>query len=83
MELLRDFSDIIGTEDFSAEICQAYLDQPLGFNNDTDVLVPNLDFELLNDIIIKIKDCDQDQLSGKSDTFVSFFIAILVWLFFL
>jgi hypothetical protein len=66
MEIFHDISDIVGGEDFSAESCQAYLDQPLGsYYDSSDVLVPNLDCDSLNTIIKRINDCNDNELAGN------------------
>ena len=70
MEVFRDLSDIIGTEDLSGEICQAYLDQPAGSSFDnSDVLVPNINVDLLNEIVKAIADCDYEQLAGEQASY--------------
>ena len=66
MEEFRDLSEIIGTEDLSGETCQAYLDQPAGSSYDySDVLIPSMSCELLNDIMQRIAGCDYEQLAGE------------------
>lgn len=66
MERLRDISELIGTDDQSADICQTYLDQPLTFANDnSDLFSPSIGPDVLDDIVRKIKECDGDELSGQ------------------
>lgn len=66
MDYFRDICDSIGCEDFSAETCQAYLDQLLGSNYDNfDVLVPNIEYDLLNDMMTMIKKCSKTDLESK------------------
>ena len=66
MERLRDISELIGTDDQSADICQTYLDQPLTFANDnSDLFSPSIGPDDLDDIVRKIKECDVDELSGQ------------------
>lgn len=66
MDRLRDISDLIGTEDFSADVCQSYLDLPVTSNYDnSDVFVPNISCEMLGDIISQIKECDNEELKGR------------------
>ena len=66
MDLFSDISNFIGTEDLSSETCQMYLDVPAGSTYDhSDVLVPNVDCETLNEIIKKFKSCRPEDLGGE------------------
>ena len=66
MDLFSDISNFIGTEDLSSETCQTYLDEPAGSTYDhSDVLVPNVDSETLNEIIKKFKSCKPEDLAGE------------------
>lgn len=66
MDMLRDISDSIGTEDFSADSCQSYLDQPATtIHDNSDVFVPNINSDVLGEIIRRIKECDIDELAGR------------------
>lgn len=67
MDMIRDISDSIGTEDYSADSCQSYLDQPVTtLHDNTDVFVPNISCDALGEIIRKIKECDIDEFAGRS-----------------
>lgn len=71
MDLFCDISNCIGTGDLSSEICQAYLDQPAGSSYDhSDVLVPNIDCETLNEIIKTFRSCKQEDLEGENGLFL-------------
>ena len=76
MDILRDISDSIGTEDHSADSCQSYLDQPVTTVHDnSDVFVPNISCDALGEIIRKIKECDIDEFAGRFSHFSVYFVS--------
>ena len=65
MEMLHNICDMMGTEDFSAEHCQLYLDQPMTVIQDSaDTCLPAVSGETLKAIVKEIKTCNLVDLSG-------------------
>ena len=65
MEMLHNICDMMGTDDFSAEHCQLYLDKPMTVIQDSaDTCLPAVSDETLKAIIKEIKTCNSVDLSG-------------------
>lgn len=67
MEMLHNICDMIGTDVFSAEHCQLYLDQPMTIIQDSaDTCLPAVSGETLKAIIKEMKTCNLVDLSGTN-----------------